>query len=198
MKHVKFGTHRLHYDTTTINVTGEYNQTFNTRLIEIVRGHSKDHRNDLKQFIISLVTNQHGIPLFMESLSGNISDKKTLIRPINEVRQNLVTDETVYHMAESAYYSAESITFLGNLCFWITRFPETIKEVYTHVNSDVNWIPYSDSKYSYLIFEIFYGGIPQQWVLFHSQEQQKRSIQTQMPSLAKTMEKDRIALKNSV
>lgn len=78
MKQIKFGSHRLHYDTTTINVTGEYDQSFNTRLIEIVRGHSKDHRNDLKQFIISLVTNQHGIPLFMEPLSGNISDKKPL------------------------------------------------------------------------------------------------------------------------
>lgn len=195
MNKIKFGTHRLHYNTTTINVTGEYDQSFNTRLIEIVRGHSKDHRNDLKQFIISLVTNQHGIPLFMEPLSGNISDKKTLIRTIQEVRQNMITDETVYHMADSAFYSADSISSLGNLCFWITRVPELIKEAHALLISDVNWIPCSDSRYSYSIFESSYGGVPQRWVLFHSQEQQKRSIQTQMRTLTKTLEKDKIALK---
>ncbi|MDX8549465.1 IS1634 family transposase [Methanospirillum sp. J.3.6.1-F.2.7.3] len=195
MKQIKFGTHRLHYDTTTINVTGEYDQTFNTRLIEIVRGHSKDHRNDLKQFIISLVTNQHGIPLFMEPLSGNISDKKTLIRTILEVRQNLITDETVYHMADSAFYSADNISSIGDMCFWITRVPELIKEAHVLVTSDVVWVPCSDSRYSYSVFESSYGGIPQRWILFHSREQQKRSIQTQMRNLVKTLEKDRIALK---
>ncbi|MEI6842296.1 MAG: hypothetical protein WCK53_13600, partial [Methanomicrobiales archaeon] len=45
-------------------------------------------------------TNQHGIPLFMEPLSGNESDKKTLLRTIEEVRKNLITDENIYHMAE--------------------------------------------------------------------------------------------------
>ena len=108
MKQIKFGTHRLHYDTTTINVTGEYDQTFNTRLIEIVRGHSKDHRNDLKLFIISLVTNQHGIPLFMEPLSGNISDKKTLIRTILEVRVRTNTGTST----ESSYSIEREIALL--------------------------------------------------------------------------------------
>ena len=54
MSRIKMGTLRLHYDTTSINVTGEYDSGFNTRLIQIVHGHSKDHRSDLKQFIISL------------------------------------------------------------------------------------------------------------------------------------------------
>lgn len=87
LSNTRTGTLRLHYDTTSINVTGEYDSGFNTRLIQIVHGHSKDHRSDLKQFIISLVTNQHGIPLFMEPLSGNESDKKTLLRTIEEVRK---------------------------------------------------------------------------------------------------------------
>ena len=195
MSQIKFGTQRLHYDTTSINVTGEYDRALNTRLIEIVRGRSKDHRNDLKQFIINLVTNQHGIPLFMEPLSGNISDKKTLIRTIKEVRTNLITDETVYHMADSAVYSAESISSLGELCFWITRVPETIKEAQNIVASDVVWSPCTDPRYSYAIFESLYGNVNQRWVLFNSTEQQKRSIQTQKKNLTKNLEKDKTALK---
>jgi transposase len=195
MNNLKFGTHRLHYDTTTINVTGEYDSAFNTRLIQIVRGRSKDHRNDLKQFIISLVTNQHGIPLFMEPLSGNISDKKTLIRTIQEVRKNLIIDETVYHMADSAFYSADSISSLGQLCFWITRVPETIKEAQYIVTSEVVWTSCTDPRYSYAIFESSYGDVNQRWVLFNSTEQQKRSIQTQKRNITKLLEKDRTALK---
>ena len=189
MGQIKFGTQRLHYDTTSINVTGEYDRALNTRLIEIVRGRSKDHRNDLKQFIINLVTNQHGIPLFMEPLSGNISDKKTLIRTIKEVRTNLITDETVYHMADSAVYSAESIASLGQLCFWITRVPETIKEAQNIVGSDVVWSPSADPRYSYAIFESTYGDVKQRWVMFNSTEQQKRSIQTQKRTWSKTWKK---------
>ena len=131
----------------------------------------------------------------MEPLSGNVSDKKTIIRTIKELRQNFITDETVYHMADSAFYSAESISSLGQQCFWITRVPETIKEAQFIVASDIDWIPCSDPRYSYAIFESLYGGVDQRWVLFHSKEQQKRSIQTQKRNITKILEKDRTALK---
>jgi transposase len=76
MKNMPMGIQRLHHDTTSINVTGDYDNESRTRLIEIVRGHRKDHRDDLKQFVISLVTNQHGIPMFMEPFSGNTIGQK--------------------------------------------------------------------------------------------------------------------------
>jgi transposase len=188
------GTLRLHYDTTSINVTGEYDSGFNTRLIQIVQGHSKDHRSDLKQFIISLVTNQHGIPLFMEPLSGNESDKKTLLRTIEEVRKNLVTDETIYHMADSALYSADNVARLGDQCFWITRVPETIKEVQTIVQSNPDWISCQDRRYKSATFTSSYGGIPQRWVLFRSEEQYRKSLLTYEKNQEKDLERDQTAL----
>jgi len=194
LSRTRTGTLRLHYDTTSINVTGEYDSGFNTRLIQIVHGHSKDHRADLKQFIISLVTNQHGIPLFMEPLSGNESDKKTLLRTIEEVRKNLVTDETIYHMADSAVYSAENIAHLGNQCFWITRIPETIKEAQQIVQSDPGWVKCQDARYKYATFTSSYGGIPQQWVLFRSEEQYRKSLQTYEKNLDKDLQRDQTAL----
>jgi len=194
MEKIEMGSLRLHYDTTTINVTGEYDSAFNTRLIRIVHGHSKDRRSDLKQFIISLVTNQHGIPLFMEPLSGNVSDKKTLLRTIEEVRKNLVTDETVYHMADSAMYSAENICKLGQQCYWITRVPETIKEAKHIVQSSPEWISCQDPRYKYAVFKSSYGGISQHWVLFRSSEQYKQSLQTDEKNKQKKLKKDQTAL----
>jgi len=190
----KTGTIRLHYDTTSISVTGEYDSGFNTRLIQIVHGHSKDHRSDLKQFIISLVTNQHGIPLFMEPLSGNESDKKTLLKTIEQVRENLVTDETIYHMADSALYSADNVARLGDQCFWITRIPETITEVQQIVQSNPDWIKCRDARYEYATFTSSYGGIPQRWVLFRSEEQYRKSLQTYEKNQKKDLQRDQTAL----
>lgn len=96
---------------------------------------------------------------------------------------------------DSRFYSAECISSLGQQCFWITRVPETIKETQLIVASDVSWIPCSDPRYSYVIFESSYGGVDQRWVLFHSVEQQKRNIQTQKRNITKSLEKDITALK---
>jgi len=189
---------RLHYDTTTISVTGEYDRDLNTRLINLVRGHSKDHRNDLKQLVLTLVTDQRGIPVFMEPLSGNISDKKTLLRTINEVRQNLETDKKVYHMADSALYSADSVQKLGTHCFWITRVPETIKIAQTIVSSDVEWIKCEDDRYKYSLFESKYGDVDQRWILFYSDEQHKAKIKHDQEKMNAKLAVEQTALNKSL
>jgi len=195
---VLHGVLRLHYDTTTISVTGDYDRELNTRLIQLVRGHSKDHRNDLKQFVISLVTDQRGIPVFMEPLSGNISDKKTLLRTIKEVRTSLNTDQTIYHMADSALYSANSVQELGSHCYWITHVPETIKEVKDILSSNVEWIPCTDTRYKYAVFESMYGGIDQKWILFHSEERHKASINRDLEKIEDKLAKSQTALNKTL
>jgi len=195
MKRLPLEVQRLHHDTTSISVTGEYDREFKTRLIEIVRGHSKDHRDDLKQFVISLVTNQHGIPVFMEPLSGNTSDKKILLTSIQAVRDNLITHQKIYHMADSAFYTGGNIQSLGQHCFWISHVPLTLNEAKTRVASEVSWTACKDIRYKYAVYTNAYGGINQIWVLFHSSEQQKRVNTTFRTRLEKQMKKDTIALK---
>jgi transposase len=62
----------------------------------------------------------------MEPLSGNASDKKILLKSIQAVRSNLVTQQTIYHMADSAFYTSGNIQSLGQHCFWISHVPMTI------------------------------------------------------------------------
>lgn len=195
MEKLPLDAQRLHHDTTSISVTGEYDREFKTRIIEIVRGHSKDHRDDLKQFVISLVTNQDGIPVFMEPLSGNVSDKKILLKSIQAVRSNLVTQQTIYHMADSAFYTSENIQSLGQHCFWISHVPMTITEAKELVASEVSWTSCEDIRYKFAVYDSVYGGIQQRWVLFHSAEQQKRVDAKLMSRLEKQMKKDKTALK---
>ena len=44
--------------------------------IKITFGHAKDGRKDLKRFVLGLVADQFGIPLFAEAFDGNKSDKE--------------------------------------------------------------------------------------------------------------------------
>jgi transposase len=130
----------------------------------------------------------------MEPLSGNESDKKTLLRTIEEVRKNLVTDEPIYHMADSALYSAENVARLGDQCFWITRIPETIKEVRHLIQIDPDWTRCQDRRYKYAVFMSSCGGIPQRWVLFRSEEQYQKSLQTYKKNQEKDLQRDQTAL----
>jgi len=194
MKIIQFDGHRLHHDTTSFCVSGRYDRDFGTRQIRIVRGHSKDHRDDLKQFVISLVTNQKGIPVFMEPLSGNESDKKTLLRSIRAVRENLIQEGTVYHMADAAFYTADNIKELGQQCFWITRVPVTIGEAKEMLAADVEWTPCQDTRYSYAQFERTYANVPQKWVLFHSSEGQRKNAEKYWVRIDRAIKKDQTAL----
>lgn len=68
---------QLHVDTTSFSVSGEYTHKANEgstsepAVIAITYGYSRDHREDLKQWMLALATTQEGdIPLFMQPLSG--------------------------------------------------------------------------------------------------------------------------------
>lgn len=82
MQNVRFSTQLLHADTTSVSVHGNYEHIDETPAIQIAYGHTKDNRQDLKQFVLSTIPNQHGIPLFAKTNSGNASDKQNLIESI--------------------------------------------------------------------------------------------------------------------
>ena len=67
MEKVSFGTQLLHADTTSVSVHGDYEHIDGSRAIRSRYGHTKDNRPDLKQFVMSMITNQHGIPLFVQT-----------------------------------------------------------------------------------------------------------------------------------
>lgn len=84
-----------HLDTTSISVNGEYsqgeikkNETGEPEVIHITHGHSKDYRPDLKQIVLSMVVNgPSAMPLFMEPLDGNSSDKTSFHETIKKVSE---------------------------------------------------------------------------------------------------------------
>lgn len=176
MNHEKLGTQLLHADTTSFSVHGEYenDEEEEPKSIEITIGHSKDGRMDLNQYVLSMVSNQHGIPLFVKAHSGNSSDKKTILQAIKKVKEGLDLSDDAYFVADSAIYSQKNLNHLGQGITWITRVPATINEAKALLDADIEMESCQDKRYSYHITTSSYGGIEQRWVVFQSQPMQQR------------------------
>ena len=81
----------LHNDTTSMSLQGAYEREegdIDAVPIQITHGYSKDHRPDLKQFVISLVMSD-SLPVFIQALSGNTSDKNHFREIVKEYGRSL-------------------------------------------------------------------------------------------------------------
>jgi transposase len=194
MQEFSFGTNLLHVDTTSFSVHGGYEGDDCMPAIEITLGHPKDGRWDLNQFVLSMVSNQHGIPFFVKAHSGNKSDKKTLIETIQELKSNLTFDENIYFVADSAFFSSENIKLLGNDTLWITHAPANVNEVKQLLNRDLEMKPCSDDRYSIFETDINYGGVDQRWVVVDSSEMRFRKTN----AFDRKIEKELVLAKKSV
>jgi len=192
MKNLQFGTHLLHADTTSFSVHGDYEtEDDDFRTIKITYGHNKDHRWDLKQFVLAMVTNQHGIPLFTQPYSGNESDKKILLETIRNVQTNLNLDDKAYYVADSAFYTAHNLQTLGQHTFWISHPPATIYEAKSLMVADVAMTPGVEEGYSFHELLVTYAGIDQKWVLVHSEKRRVADEKKYQRNLDKRIDKAR-------
>ena len=86
----KIGVEVLHLDSSSFSVEGQYEME-NSESIEEVRityGYSKDHRPDLKQFIMDVICTGDGdIPLFIRIADGNEADKAVFAQLMKQFRE---------------------------------------------------------------------------------------------------------------
>ncbi|MFY9449069.1 MAG: IS1634 family transposase [Candidatus Methanoculleus thermohydrogenotrophicum] len=191
----EFGSHCVHVDTTNFSVTGAYESDLNLGEIEITYGHPKDGRWDLKRFVLGIASNQYGVPLFLQTFSGNESDKETILTIIKQLKENLKSAEKVYHVADSAFYTATNLQSLGQHTFWISRVPATIKEAWDLVRTGEPFLPCTDDRYTYQEHFSEYAGIRQKWVLYRSVPMYEREEKTFEKNLAKDLDRARTSLR---
>ncbi len=180
MKQFSFETQLIHVDTTNFSVYGKYENDApdGTDSIQVTFGHAKDGRMDLKRFVLGMVTNQFGLPLFAKAYSGNKSDKKSIMEMIQKTQQAIDFDDESYWIADSALYTEENIKFLGTDTKWITHIPATVSEAQKLLNSNLNMIPGSDPRYAFFTTALNYAGIPQRAVVVWSKEMETRNQKT--------------------
>ncbi len=183
-----------HLDTTTLSVSGEYAQAGSEEaepaVLHLTHGHSKDKRPDLKQAVLSLVVNGPShMPIWMDALDGNSSDKKEFhetIRKVRAFRRELDLTGDFKWVADSALYSADRL-LAQNDYLWLTRVPETVAEAREWVSrpdGDIAWQAGEDG-YKYAETLSVYGNVPQRWLLVYSEQGYARERKTLEKSLEK-------------
>ena len=102
----------IHVDTTSISVQGAYEGEGD---LDITFGFSKDHRPDLKQFLIGLTVNKDGLPLLGQSLDGNTSDKSWYPQVIEELVQNFSPEKLkeIVFVADCALVTKDNLALLA-------------------------------------------------------------------------------------
>jgi transposase len=204
----KFG----HLDTTTFSVHGDYNSSAEEgAAIQITYGHSKEKRPDLKQIFLNLlVSADGGIPLFMQALNGNSSDKIVFRQTVTKFRKGLKANlhEVTYWIADSCFYTAATIKVVKTDVQWISRVPGTLKEAKAVIEKTIlqflatraptpspkartvdSVIPLLTEGYSYVQHRSTYGDVTQRWLVIHSEQAEARALHSIEHAVKKEFEK---------
>jgi transposase len=139
------GVREVHVDTTSFSVSGEYAAApasaegapppadapvgADAQAIAITYGYSRDHRADLKQWMLALATTSEGaVPVFLRPLDGNASDQRELAQTIEALVRHLreAGEEPGIYVADGGVYSEANMRrFAAAGVRWVSRVPET-------------------------------------------------------------------------
>jgi transposase len=151
------GAHEVHVDTTSFAVSGEYAATpaaegdLDAQAIAITYGYSREHRQDLKQWMLALATSGEGaIPVFLRPLDGNASDQRELAHTIESLVTHLreAGEEPGIYVADAGVYSEANMRrFAAAGVRWISRAPETSREAKAFLRAEpTSWQTSADHQ----------------------------------------------------
>lgn len=137
--------------------------------IKITYGYSRDHRPDLKQFILDLICSGDGdVPLFLRVASGNESDSAGFAQIFKEFKKQLELEALM--VADSALYTAPNIFKMATLR-WLCRVPLTLKQARQLIEqlSDKDFVESTIPGYRWAAQTSNYGGVRQRWLVVESE-----------------------------
>ncbi len=139
-----------HNDTTSVSFYGDAPKNDPNHSIQITFGHSKKHRNDLKQLIWSMsVSSDHAFPLFQKAYNGNTADVTTYVEQWYRLIDLLGTYDFLF-VGDSKVITYETMACIANNeGFFIAPAPmyESYKNIFeqalaTHETEEL--IPYKN------------------------------------------------------
>jgi transposase len=190
MSRLGVSTKRLHLDSTSFHLHGQYSQQGSAERqehqsvlaseqtepepIHITYGYSRDHRPDLKQFVVDLLcSGDGGIPVFLRAADANDSDAASFAGLIGEFRKQLGLE--AMFVADAALYSEHNLQALEELS-WVSRLPRTMKEARAAVEGTEEQAFRLSGREGYSLAEMRtdYAGILQRWVIVSSEKRAER------------------------
>lgn len=191
VRHLGLSCDGINMDTTSFHVDGAYDVESDFTGVNLTRGYSRDHRPELNQVILSLITeNQAGIPVYMKAHSGNSNDSETFKKLVKSHISSLKAAQACHYLiGDSALYTSESIQELdAQSQFFVTRVPQKILEAKELLaNLDTLCFSGLGNGYHGAFVDSDYAGIAQKWLVVRSEQAKKREILTLEKRISKSM-----------
>lgn len=153
--------------------------------IKITYGYSRDHRPDLKQFMVDLICSGDGdVPLFFRVADGNEADSAVFAQIMQEFKQQLNLDTLM--VADSALYTAPNLEMLTNIR-WLSRVPKSLKQAQQLVSQmkPTDFTPSYLTGYSWSEHRSNYGGVAQRWLVVESDSRRESDLRKLTKNIAK-------------
>jgi len=123
------------FDTTSVSVFGDYDlysEDAESSILKITHGHSKDHRPDLKQFLVSMLCVDRNVPVFGKTEDGNGSDKTINNEILTSISKRMASHGlqpgAFIYIADSAVVTQKNLLAIGDSILFISRLPASYKE----------------------------------------------------------------------
>ena len=128
-----------HWDSTSVSVWGDYaaNPDAQSSPLHLTFGYNKDHRFDLKQFMVSMLCVEHNIPILGDTHDGNSSDKtlnnKLLTRISQDLARHGLAEGAFTYIADSAMVCEKNLACFDPVpgaapLYFVTRLPFAYNE----------------------------------------------------------------------
>lgn len=173
--------------------SGEYaagEEAQGAAVIAITYGYSRDHREDLKQWMLARASTHDGdVPLYMQPLDGNSSDKGSRLSAITAIQTQLqeAGGEASIYVADNGVYSETNIKQLNQAGVkWVSRVSETSTEAKTLVQQGSESGPQSeDGTVHWFSRELTLPQGRERWVVVYTQASLQRAQQTLQRQVSK-------------
>lgn len=179
-----------HMDITNFHLHGSY-LSQDPDGITISTGFSKDHRPDLVQASLLLITSNKGrIPLLMRPLSGNKEEGQAYEETLkNHIGQLETSTGFSFVVIDGKGYNQSILKEVAKnkSMRWLSRVPFRIGLVNDLIDCvELDQLLDLEEGYSYLPLCSLYAGVPQRWTLIHSTQLEAK----QTKSITKQIEKE--------
>jgi len=206
-----------HLDSSSMHVHGQYNASLpevifesqkignnqeleeiavkSPKEITITYGYSRDHRPDLKQFIIERICSGDGdIPIFLKLASGNQADSSCFGQIAVEYQKQLEVNSLI--VADSALYTESNLKMMSDLQ-WLCRVPLSIKTAKSLISTipESEFIDSTIPGYKLVSKTENYAGIEQRWLVVQSQERRESDLRKLTQKITKAESKVVLDLK---
>lgn len=206
-----------HLDSSSMHVHGQYNASLpevifesqkignnqeleeiavkSPKEITITYGYSRDHRPDLKQFIIEMICSGDGdIPIFLKLASGNQADSSCFGQIAVEYQKQLEVNSLI--VADSALYTESNLKMMSDLQ-WLCRVPLSIKTAKSLISTipESEFIDSTIPGYKLVSKTENYAGIEQRWLVVQSQERRESDLRKLTQKITKAESKVVLDLK---